>query len=280
MILRKNFAMLNMDDLSKIESGQVKLTNEFRQSIDRGVNWLTKNMGCAKAGTDFSADPDGGSIGKRLSGDFKWAVDEINKMKNVASVGNVESLFPEVEFGHLAGTEVDFDQYLRHDPRCLGRVMSNVRSDGESVVRIAIGLGGSGFVQARELARRTAQVMRIAKQYEEAGYGVELFGMYATMTKKTNPYECGAVIVDCSRSSVGQAISCLTSTLVFRTLGFEVISAIGHSPNGSYPVWKQLNADRMPEIRTIVKRQLGNDTRIIFPGSTDEEIVKEIESGF
>lgn len=262
MFFEPNRAMVNMSDLKDIYN------NGHKTTFMKGEYYWNQKDDFKS----FRKDPGGGTIQDRLEGRFQWAQDFISKQKSVFQIGNVSSYVPEYEFGHMVGTEIDFDQYFKHDPRCLGVLKNNESDDGQRVIRIAVGLGGSAWRTSEDMATQTAKTLKVAKQYEEAGYGVELYGMYASFDKEDR--KPGVYLIDCSRASVGQAVSVLCSTKLFRTIGFTIMACMGHSPGWSYPIWTELENRLMPECEKIVKSMIGNDTKVIFPGYSDEQITK------
>lgn len=252
---------LNISDLKKIKE-------------ENGV-WVSMNG--QNDGTRFSRDPDLGTLNDRLSGKFDWAFKQIAKKKDVATHGNIDSLQPDFEFGLLDGTEVDFDQYMIHNPRCLGRIVQNQAPNGERTINLAVGIGMSGATNSIVLAENSASVLSVVQKYEEAGYAVRLHAFFPFM-ESYNSDHIGAVIVDCSMASVGQAVSILCSALVFRSIIFDAIEKVGHSPNNVQAVSRHQNSYKINAMRKLVMSQIGRDTKIIFTGDTEEDIKKELAS--
>lgn len=245
---------------------------ELADYSKRGLEW-TKKYGNRVGASGWAADPDNGSLDQRVAGQFDWAVKEIAKFKLDPKGGNVESLQPEFEFGLLDGTEVDMDQYMIHNPRCLGRVIHSTPPNGERVINLALCVGMSGATPAAELARNSAAVLAVAKKYDDAGYEVKLHVVCPLLT-------CGdirLVIVDCSQSSIGQVISMSCSALVFRTLMFDAMEEqINTSPNKAQAISHLQNSGYLQKVKAEIKRCVGVDTKVIFTGSSESQVMEEI----
>lgn len=266
MQVEKDFCMLNMSDIEKFVKGQAGKSGSYCSDME-------------KSRTDsFRSDPDRGSIWQRLQGSFDWAFKVMEKQSKVAEVGNVESLTIEAEWGLLDGTEIDFDRYMMRDSHCLGRLFMPPSFDGTRVIRVAVGIGSNALTSAEELARRSAIILRIVKQYEEAGYSVELFGFFPVTNAWGRDNKVGSVVIDCSKATSGQALAALCSSLLFRTVGFDLLNMIGRDPNCNSTVAHYSESGKMPVVKAEIKRRLGSDTVVIFSGSSDEQIKAAFEA--
>jgi hypothetical protein len=262
MQIENDFCMLNMSDIEKFVKGQAGKSGSYCSDME------------ASRTRGFTADPDFGSVWERLQGSFDWAFKVMEKQSKVAAVGNVESLTIETEWGLLDGTEIDFDRYMMRDSHCLGRLFMPPSFDGNRVIRVAVGIGSNAMTSAEELARRSAIILRIVKQYEEAGYNVELFGFFpaTSLWSRRGASTVGSVVIDCSKSTSGQALAALCSSLLFRTVGFDLLNLIGRDPNSNRTVAHYSEPGLMPVAKADIKRRLGSDTVVIFSGSDDEQI--------
>lgn len=261
-VLDKETSICTLNEFNDIMEGRIKVDpiaeEHVRQAKRRGDRWYD--------------DPGNGDVPERLRGSFEYAT-ELMKKINVGTVaGNISSLQPDFEFGLLAGTEVDYDQYLRHDPRCLGRIVMPEMENGERIMRVAVGIGGNCGVSAEELVNRAAIVLKVVQEYAEAGYGVEVYAFSAGQVGWDGS-RLFTAIVDCSRSTTGQIISAMASAKVFRTLIFAALASIPDSPmNLGYPINHTQNASQMPRVADQLKKHLGNHTKIIFAGASESQV--------
>jgi hypothetical protein len=264
-IINNQTVLANMADFDAMMRGTVELDNKYSKKYVESAKTYTADP--------WYEDPDKGTSNQRLMGDFKYAQALMDKVKISASNRNIIALQPAVEFGMYDGTEVDFEQYMRHDPRCLGRIQMPEVENGERTVRICLGVGGNCGIESGELVSRAARVMKVVKEYEDAGYGVEVFSLFAG-TKEPDGGEFANALIDCSGSASGQITSAMCSTKVFRSLVFALKAMIpGISQSSlSYPVSHTQNSRDIPRLNRHLKDILGEHTIIIHAGATEEQI--------
>ena len=262
-VLDSETSMCTLTDFNDLFEGRTKAVGSMAQDYVRQ----------ASQRDSWSDDPGQGAVPERLRGDFKYAV-ELMKTINVGAVaGNITSLAPDFEFGLLEGTEVNMDQYLRHEPRCMGRIVMPEAADGERIIRVAVGVGGNCGTSSEELVKRAAIVLKVIQEYSDAGYGVEVFAFSAGSIDHDGRGRLFTAIVDCSRSATGQIISAMASTKVFRTLIFAALSEIPNAPGYlGYPINHKQAAHAIPRVHEQLKKHLGKNIKIIAAGASEEQV--------
>lgn len=199
----------------------------------------------------------------------------MKKVKLNLDLGNVKSLQPEIQFGMYDGTEIDYEAYLRHDHRCLGRIEMPEAENGDRTVRFVLGVGGHCGIKSQELVNRAAKLLKAVEEYESAGYGVEVFALYAAQQDNERDSTFCNVLIDCSRSSSGQIISAIGSTKIFRTLVFAMRYAVpgGHRDGGmGYSVNHSQNARYIPKLNAHIREILGTHTKIVNADANEKQI--------
>jgi hypothetical protein len=260
-LMNSNVAMAKLSDFDRALKGVEKLDAKPQRRLNEAQN-----------NDSWYQDPDRGSLDDRLRGKFQYAEDLMRKMKVDASCGNIVSLMPDIEFGMLDGTEVDFDQYLRHDPRCLGRINMPEAENGERIIRIAVGIGGNCGISPEELVRRAALVLKVVQEYAEAGYGVEAYAFFAT-SLNCRPGDSRIGIIDCTQAATGQIVSAMASSRVFRSLVFALMDVIPDmTPYIGYPIGFTQNPEHIPDTNEKLKKVLGDNTKIVHAGANENQI--------
>lgn len=227
-------------------------------------------------------DPDFGTPDQRFKGDFKYAQEIIQKTNTKIDIGNIESLQADINYGLYDGTEVDMDAYLTGQSNCLGRINLPVIDNGERTIKVAIGIGGNCLISAKDLVVRAAKVLSAVRQYEEAGYGIELYAMYfgrinnwKDISEDGDNVACA--LIDCSRAATGQAISAMASAKIFRTYVFACLATIPDIGYGlSYPIDHAQSPGQMDTARKVIKKYLGQNTKVVFAGADEEQIAKDL----
>lgn len=268
----RDFATCEMSDfydMMKYGKGVENLQNDGKEYLERAKR--------VNKYDNWAEDPDFGTSYQRCSGDFAYATELMKKTKIDLDCGNIASLQPSYEFGLLTGTEVDFDSYMRHDPRCLGKINMPITDDGDRIMRVAIGIGGNCGISADELIKRAARVLKVVETYAEAGYGIEVYAMYAGQRSygSMDPKGLYSAVVDCSRATPGQIIGAMSSAKVFRSLVFSLLASLPDRCGGlGYPINHTQNPQCIPLVDARMKELFGNNLRIIHAGA-DEKQIKE-----